>query len=184
MKPPAHHPSHPRHLLHLRAQCIDKVTVQPIRYGFLGWIPKASIASSTAGYSHSPPALHFAVIPMIRLAARLRNAVRTLSISLVTTYLLLPYNSTNCAIDLYISTWAYTVSLVLSSTLAIMPHRFQALCRLGYTAAQLMLLNAIVCPRYINAYDSGGFLALIWNETLLALKQRFRVLRLRCLSSP
>ena len=155
-----------------------------LMYTQMGWSPAETIASSTSGCAHSLPAPRFAVIPVIRRAARWCNTVRTLSIYLVTPKLLLPYSNTNCATALYISPWARTVAPILSRTLAIISHRLQALRRFSYTAAQSLLLYVIIRPKYGNASNSSKFSALICNDTLLALKQCFGVLRLRRLSSP
>ena len=111
-----------------------------IMYTLMGWIPADSVASSTYGSSHSLPALHFAVIPVIRCTERWWNDVSTLSISQATTQLLLLYNSTDCAMALYITPRACIVAPILSSTLDIMPHRLQALRRFRYTNVQSLLL--------------------------------------------
>ena len=47
----------------------DMVAYRFFMYNTMGWIPAESIDSSTTGYSHSPPAPRFAVIPMIRRTA-------------------------------------------------------------------------------------------------------------------
>ena len=85
----------------------------------MGWIPVEFITSSTTGYSHSPPAPHFSIISVIRHTALWWNAVRTLSISLVTTKLYLTYNSTDCATALYIAPRACTVAPILSIPISI-----------------------------------------------------------------
>ena len=94
-------------------------------YTLMGWNPASSIASPTKGYSHSPPTLRFDVVPVNHHASRRWNPARTLSISPVTTYLLLPCNSTNWATSLYIAPWDRTISPILSITLATMPLRLQ-----------------------------------------------------------
>ena len=66
-----------------------------LMYALMGWIPANSIASTTKGYSHSPPAPRFSIIPVIHYAAQCWNPSRTLSISPVTTHILLMYKSTN-----------------------------------------------------------------------------------------
>ena len=71
-----------------------------LMYTMMGCILAASIASSNIGYSHSMPDTRFAVIPVIRRAARWRNSVKTLIIYPVNTQLLLPYSSTNCSTTL------------------------------------------------------------------------------------
>ena len=87
---------------------------------------------------------------------------------MVITQLFLTYNSTECATSLYIDPLYHTLSIVLSVTLAIMPHRIRALRRFMYTAAQMLLFHAIIRSRYGNASDGGRASELIWNETLLA----------------
>ena len=136
----------------------------------MGWIPAESIASSTVGYPHSLPAPCFAVITMIHGAACWQNSVRTLRISSVTTQLLLPQSNTDSTNALYISPWDRTVTLVFSRTLPITPHHLQDLRKLRYTAAQLLLLYAIVRTKYGNSSVGAQVLTLIWNNTLLALK--------------
>ena len=91
-------------------------------YTPMEWIPAASIASTTEGYSHYMPGPCFPVIPMIRRAARWRNPSRTLRISPVTTQISLTYNSTNCVTALYIIPRARTVATIFASTLTIIPH--------------------------------------------------------------
>ena len=63
-------------------------------------------------YSHPPPALRFAVIPVICCAALWWNSIRALSISPVTTQILLPFSNTDWSTALYISPWSRTVSPV------------------------------------------------------------------------
>ena len=46
------------------------VTFRLLMYTPMEWIPAASIASTTEGYSHYIPGPCFPVIPMIRRAAR------------------------------------------------------------------------------------------------------------------
>ena len=99
------------------------VACRLLMYTLMGWSPAASIASTTKGYSHSPPAPRFVVFPIIRHAARWWNPSRTLSISPITTHLLLTYKITYCATALYIAPRACTVAPVLSITLATIPHR-------------------------------------------------------------
>ena len=95
----------------------------------MGWSPAYFIPSTTEGYSHSPPVPCFAVIPVIRHAARWWNPSRTLIISLVTNHISLPYKSTDCNTALYIAPQACTVSPVLYSTLANIPYRLQDFCK-------------------------------------------------------
>ena len=77
-------------------------------YTLMGWSPAESITYYTAGYSHSTPTPRFAVIPVIHCADLWCNAVRTLSISAVTTQLSFPKSNTDCATALYISPQART----------------------------------------------------------------------------
>ena len=72
-------------------------------YTPMGWIPTASIASTTEWYCQSTPAQCFTVISVIYRVAQWWNPYRTLSVSPVTTQLLLPYMSTNYATALYIA---------------------------------------------------------------------------------
>ena len=95
----------------------------------MGWIPVTSISSTHDGYSQSPPAPRFSVIPVIRRAARWWNPSRTLSTFPVATQLSVTYKITDCSNDLYISPRACTVAPVLSNTLTTIPHHFQSFRR-------------------------------------------------------
>ena len=108
------------------------VTYRLLMYTPMGWITVDSIASTTERYSHYPPALRFAVIPMICCAARWCNPSWNLSIYPVTTHISLQYKSIDCTTDLYIAPWSRTVSPVLFSTLATIPHRLQDFRRFCY----------------------------------------------------
>ena len=57
------------------------VACRLLMYTPIGWIPLASIASTTVGYSHSPPALCLAFITVICLAVCWWNPSSTLMIS-------------------------------------------------------------------------------------------------------
>ena len=105
------------------------VVCRLLMFTTMGWIPAESIGFSTAGYSQSPTAPRFAVIPVIRRFDLWLNAVRTLRISLVTTQLSIPESNTNCTITFYIDPWARTIAPVLYKTLAIIPHHLQTLRR-------------------------------------------------------
>ena len=100
----------------------DMVTYRLPMYTPMGWSPTASIDFTTKGYYHYPPASRFDVSPLIHHVARWWNPSRTLSISPVTTKLSLPYKSTNCATNLYISPEARTVAPIIYCTLATIPH--------------------------------------------------------------
>ena len=108
-------------------------------YKPMGWSPADSIASSNNEYSHSLPAPHFVVLPVIRHAARWWNAIRTLSISPVTNQLSLSYNVTDCAATFYIAQQARNVDPVMSITLAIVPHCLRALQKFMYAASHSLL---------------------------------------------
>ena len=84
-------------------------------YTPMEWIPLVSIASTTDGYSHSPPATRFSIVPVIFHDAQWWNPSSTLSISPITNHLSL----------LYISPRVCTIYPVLSSTLATIPHRLR-----------------------------------------------------------
>ena len=71
-----------------------------LMYTPIGWNNEAYITSTAEGYSHSPPAPRFAVIPVIRCAVRWWNLSRTLSISPINTQILIPYKSTDCSATL------------------------------------------------------------------------------------
>ena len=86
------------------------------------WIPAASVASATKGYSQSLPAPRFSVIPVILRATQWWNPYRILRITPVTTHILIPYKSNACATTLYIAPQARTVATVISSTLANILH--------------------------------------------------------------
>ena len=107
----------------------DMVACRLLIYTPMGWIPAVSIASTTKGKSHSPPALRSSVISVIRCSTWWWNSSRTMIISLVTTHIYLPYKSTDCATALYIAPQARTVSTVLSVTLYNIPYSLRAFCR-------------------------------------------------------
>ena len=71
------------------------VAFRLLMYTLMGWIPVASIASATKGYSHSLDVLYFAVTPVIRRSARWWNSYRTFIIAPVTNQLSLPYSRTD-----------------------------------------------------------------------------------------
>ena len=100
-----------------------------LMYTMIGWITAASITSTTEGYYQSLPDPLFAVILVICHAAQCQNPSRTLNISPVSTHLLLPYKSTDCATALYIAPRDCTIDPVLSSTLVSIYHRFRAFHR-------------------------------------------------------
>ena len=63
-----------------------------LMYTPIGCIPAASTAYTTKGYSHSLPAPHFAVSPVIRRANWWRSTYMTLIIYPINTQFLLTYN--------------------------------------------------------------------------------------------
>ena len=105
------------------------VVFLPLMYTLMGWIPMASIASTTERYSHSPPTPRFSVIPVIYCAVQWWKPSSTLSISPVTTHISLTYKITDCTTALYIYPQVCTGAPVLSITLSTIPHRLRAFRR-------------------------------------------------------
>ena len=75
-------PQDKMHIWVLQATLSDMVLCRLFMYTPMGWSPAASIASTTDGYSHSPPALLFSSIPVIRRAAQWWNPSSTMIVSL------------------------------------------------------------------------------------------------------
>ena len=73
----------------------------------------------------------------------------------------LTYSITNCTPALYITPQACTRYTTFTSTLTIIPHRLCTLHMFCYTATQLILLYAIVRPRYRNASNGDRASTLI-----------------------
>ena len=87
------------------------------------------------------------ISPLIRCAAWWWNLSRTFSISPVTTQILMLYKSTDCATTLFVAPRARTIAPVFYITLTNIHHNLRDLCRLWYTAAQLILLWEIFRPK-------------------------------------
>ena len=153
-------------------------------YTLVGWSPAVSIAYTTKGYSHSPPASRFSVIPVIRRAAWWWNPSRTLRISPVTTQLLMTYKSTDWATALYISPGPTPLFPSIRAPSLPLTIASKISTGFGKLPSNHCYCRRIVRPRYGKASGGGRVSTFIWNNTLLASKQRCKVSRLISLSSP
>ena len=156
----------------LQATFYDMVACHLLMYSPMGWSPEASIAATTGGYYHSLPTQHFAVIPVIRLAAQWRNPPNTFRTPPITTHISLPYRSTNWATALYTIPRARTVALAFASTLTIIPRRLRAFRRFYYTAASRKVgSRSRSMQRPCHCHKPSSTLGW-WSHTIAAIGKR------------
>ena len=126
-------------------------------YYLIGHLPAAFMASYVGGDSQPSSLMLRVVFPTILLAIRWWNTSNTFIIASVINQLLLPYNSTVCATDLYIISLSITFAPIFSGTFNTMPHHLCALPRFWYRESQFLLLNAMVRPKgEMRPLNPGG----------------------------
>ena len=117
----------------------------------IGHIPVASKASSSNDHSHPPSPTHRYVISEIPLENLWWNPYINFSITSVATQIFLPYINNVCTTTLYTIAHYCIVATVITKNYSTISHHCCVLLIFKYRAAHLMLLKAIVRPKYGKA---------------------------------